>query len=1035
MSIPFLRGLLKFALVLTLLLNVRNVSAQTTLAAGDLLFTAFDAQPFTTATEAPFDRVSFVALKKIDPSTVIYFSDMGYKGGEWFAANNNTEGVVKLTVGETIELGEEVLLILTPGKYAATLAGTSIGVLEAAPDPRLSMGNIGDQLFAFQSDNGKPNGPGAVLITGMHWNVVQTSSGGNYTLITNDAGWDNLTAALSPSNSDLPPSLTAGHNAFYLGSIIAGNGNNDYVTAAAFNGANKPYANAAAIRTAVMNRNNWSRKTGATAGTYTIPTGHFTAIVTSPTVTSVNASTANGTYKIGDAVSIQLNFSAAVTVTGTPQLTLETGATDRVANYTSGSGTSSLTFTYTIQSGDISADLDYTSTTALALNGGTIKDGSGSNAILTLFSPGTAGSLASNKSIVIDGVAPTVAINSTANSTTSTSPIPITVTFSENVTGFVLGDITITNGTPSAFSGSGANYTFNVSPTASGAVTVNVPANVAVDAAGNGNTAASQLSRTYTPAVVSSIKRLLPSPAALQAVTFEVIFSTSVSGVTVSNFSVNISGLSTASVSSVVGSGTTYKVTVNTGTGNGTLRLNVANSTGITPTITNTPYAAGETYTITKSFTAAPELTIVGTGGTGSDVTAFVDAVQVFNGNTAFANGLQNGSFEQHEPLSNGDFGYQPTAANWTFNSRAGIAESGSAFTPTTPVPNGISVALIQSTGSTHGQISQRLALPTGSDYKIIFQASQRICCTTLDQSLNVFLEGVFLGNIQPSPDNYSQFTSAIFAVAAPALTAIVSSTATGPTTTSPIPLKVTFSQAVTGFTASDITVGNGTLNNFAGSGADYTFNIVPTANGAVTADIAANVAVDANNTGNTAVSQFSITYNQPVTAAPTITLPLNNTFTNNGSLTISGKAPANSTVSFLFTRDNQAQSSGSPVTADANGNYSLGVNFSPGVFTVSAAAQSTGEAISVRSSTITFTIDVTKPTVSITSTAGVSGSSTGTSPIPITVTFSEAVTGFAAEDIVVANGTISALSGSGSTYTFNVTPAVAGTATTVSIG
>lgn len=86
-----------------------------------------------------------------------------------------------------------------------------------------------------------------------------------------------------------------------------------------------------------------------------------------PTVSSVTASTANGTYKVGDNISIQVNFSEVVNVTGTPQLTLETGTTDRTINYTSGSGTSTLTFSYTIQSGDSSNDLDYVATNSFVV--------------------------------------------------------------------------------------------------------------------------------------------------------------------------------------------------------------------------------------------------------------------------------------------------------------------------------------------------------------------------------------------------------------------------------------------------------------------------------------------------------------------------------------------------------------------------------------------------------------------------------------------------------------------------------------------
>ncbi len=131
-----------------------------------------------------------------------------------------------------------------------------------------------------------------------------------------------------------------------------------------------------------------------------------TVDTTPPVVTTVNSSSPNAAYKVGDVISIQVNFSEVVTVTGTPQLTLETGATDRTVNYASGTGSNSLTFTYTVQAGDTSADLDYRSTTALSLNGGTIADAAGNNAVLTLAAPGAANSLGANQAIVVDGVAP-----------------------------------------------------------------------------------------------------------------------------------------------------------------------------------------------------------------------------------------------------------------------------------------------------------------------------------------------------------------------------------------------------------------------------------------------------------------------------------------------------------------------------------------------------------------------------------------------------------------------------------------------------
>lgn len=140
-----------------------------------------------------------------------------------------------------------------------------------------------------------------------------------------------------------------------------------------------------------------------TVGLSSNPTVSINSTAT-PDVTSVSSSTANGYYNLGDTVAVQVNFDMAVTVSGTPTLTLETGATDRAVSYTSGSGGSTLSFTYTVQAGDTSQDLDYTSTSALA---GTIT-GNGYAADRTLASPGASGSLRANKAIVIDTTAPVV---------------------------------------------------------------------------------------------------------------------------------------------------------------------------------------------------------------------------------------------------------------------------------------------------------------------------------------------------------------------------------------------------------------------------------------------------------------------------------------------------------------------------------------------------------------------------------------------------------------------------------------------------
>ena len=130
---------------------------------------------------------------------------------------------------------------------------------------------------------------------------------------------------------------------------------------------------------------------------------------TAPSVSSVSSTSTDRPYGLGSVVNVQVTFTEALLVTGEPQLTLETGATDRIASFNSKTADNkTLIFTYTVQAGDSSADLDYTSTAALALNGGMIKDAAGNSATLTLATPGSAGSLGASKAIVVDGVAPVV---------------------------------------------------------------------------------------------------------------------------------------------------------------------------------------------------------------------------------------------------------------------------------------------------------------------------------------------------------------------------------------------------------------------------------------------------------------------------------------------------------------------------------------------------------------------------------------------------------------------------------------------------
>ena len=136
----------------------------------------------------------------------------------------------------------------------------------------------------------------------------------------------------------------------------------------------------------------------AGTATWTPLVGHWTGDGQA-LATEVASTQATGTYGVGTEVPIAVTFSEPVTVTGTPQLALNAGS-GAVANYAGGSGTSALAFTYTVAAGQQSSDLDYASTAALALNGGSIQDPAGNAAVLTLPTIGTDG--LANQNITIN---------------------------------------------------------------------------------------------------------------------------------------------------------------------------------------------------------------------------------------------------------------------------------------------------------------------------------------------------------------------------------------------------------------------------------------------------------------------------------------------------------------------------------------------------------------------------------------------------------------------------------------------------------
>ncbi|UVO35209.1 hypothetical protein KUL72_27695 [Bradyrhizobium arachidis] len=210
--------------------------------------------------------------------------------------------------------------------------------------------------------------------------VTINTSGGTPTLILNEGGAATYTGGTGSTALTFSYTVAAGQNSADLA-----------VSSFSLNGA-----------TATDGAGNDADLSGATNFN---PTGILQIDTVAPTISSIAASgpgitNGNGDLDAGRAVTLTVNFNEPVTVntaSGSPTLALNDGG---IATYTGGTGSTALTFSYTVAAGQNTPDLTVTS---LDLNGATMTDGAGNAADLsgaTNFNP--AGTLQ------IDTLAPSI---------------------------------------------------------------------------------------------------------------------------------------------------------------------------------------------------------------------------------------------------------------------------------------------------------------------------------------------------------------------------------------------------------------------------------------------------------------------------------------------------------------------------------------------------------------------------------------------------------------------------------------------------
>jgi len=103
----------------------------------------------------------------------------------------------------------------------------------------------------------------------------------------------------------------------------------------------------------------------------------------------------------------------------------------------------------------------------------------------------------------VEKIVPTCVVTSSALDPTPTAAIPVTFTWSEDVTGFAVEDITLGNCTIGDLTAVSASvYTATITAAATGTVSVDIAAGVCVDLAGNANAATTQFSIVYVLSVM-----------------------------------------------------------------------------------------------------------------------------------------------------------------------------------------------------------------------------------------------------------------------------------------------------------------------------------------------------------------------------------------------------------------------------------------------------------------------------------------------------------------------------------------------------
>ncbi len=471
-----------------------------------------------------------------------------------------------------------------------------------------------------------------------------------------------------------------------------------------------------------------------------------------------------------------------------------------------------------------------------------------------------------------DSVAPSTLLSTSAPNPTN-APLPFTVTLGEPSTNFEAGDVSVTNGSVTGFSGSGTAYSWTVTPAAQGAVTCSVPSGVYTDAAGNGNTASGVHSRTYD-SVAPTISISSTAPAATNtAITVSATLSEPST-----NFGAGDVSAVNATVGGFSGSGVSYSWTL-TPSAQGGFSCSVP-AGGFTDAATNPNAASGVVSRVFDSVaptialsTTAPDptngaitvnatLSEPSTDFTAADVAPTNAAVSAFTGSgtsyswtlTPSAQGaflciVNSGTFSDAAANANAS---SSNALSRTFDSVAPTVT----LTSTEPDPTNGAITV-------NATLSEPSATFLASDVEATNASVSGFSGTGASYSwtLTALGQGTFschvpAGALEDAAANANTAASNVLARTFDSVPPAISLASTAPAATNgAITVTATLTEASADFDAGDISPVNASVSLFSGSGASYSWTLTPLWQGTFSCQVASGQFSDAAANANTAAS------------------------------------------------------------------------------------------------------------------------------------------------------------------------------------